>query len=81
MKIYIQSNKYQKLASMVSKYSFERFGHEVEIMNVEENDFLKDKLNHEILRKGKKTIYRNDLQSFTLLRFLAPQLNNYKDKI
>ena len=81
MKIYIQSNKYQKLASIVSKYSFERFGHEVEIMNVEENDFLKDKLNHEILRKGKKTIYRNDLQSFTLLRFLAPQLNNYKDKI
>ena len=81
MKIYIQSNKYQKLASMVSKYSFERFGHEVEIMNVEENNFLSDKLNHEILRKGKKTIYRNDLQSFTLLRFLAPQLNNYKDKI
>ena len=81
MKIYIQSNKYQKLAAMVSKYSFERFGHEVEIMSVEENDLLMDKHNKEILRKGKKTIYRNDLQSFTLLRFLAPQLNNHKDKI
>ena len=81
MKIYIQSNKYQKLAAIVSKYSFERFGHEVEIMSVEENDLLMDKHNKEILRKGKKTIYRNDLQSFTLLRFLAPQLNNYKDKI
>ena len=81
MKIYIQSNQYQKLAALVSKYSFERFGHQVEIMSVEENDLITKKLNQKILRKGKKKIYRDDLQSFTLLRFLAPQLNGHKDKI
>ncbi len=81
MKIYIQSNKFQNLAANVSKYSFERFGHEVNIMNIEENEFLKSKFDKKLLRNGKKINYKNDLQSFTFLRFLAPQLNNYNDLI
>lgn len=81
MKIFIQSNKFQYLVAKVAKYSFERFGHSVEIMDFEQNDFLKNKINYYILRRGKKTPYYNDLQSFTLLRFLAPELNNYNDKI
>ena len=41
MKVFIQSNKYQLLAAKVSKYSFEKFGCEVKIMNLEDNIFLK----------------------------------------
>ena len=35
MKVYIQSNKYQSISAKVAKYSFERFGYEVEIMSLE----------------------------------------------
>ena len=32
-------------------------------------------------RSGKIKYFKNDLQSFTLLRFLAPELDNYKGKL
>ena len=70
MKIFIQSNSSQSIAAKVAKYSFERFGCHVEIMYVEENKILKDKLNKRMLRDKKIVKYKNDLQSFTLLRFL-----------
>ena len=81
MKIFIQSNSSQSIAAKVAKYSFERFGCHVEIMYVEENKILKDKLNKRMLRDKKIVKYKNDLQSFTLLRFFAPALNNYNEKI
>ena len=81
MKIYIQSNKFQNLAANVSKYSFERFGHEVKIMSLEENKLLLSQLNRKILRKGKISTYKNDIQSFTFLRFLAPELNKNDEMI
>jgi len=81
MKIFIQSNKYQLIAAKVAKYSFERFDHDVEIMNFEDYEILNKNLNNKILKNGKLITFKNDLQSFTLLRFLAPQLNNYKDNI
>ena len=70
MKVFIQSNSFQSIAAKVAKYSFERFGCNVEIMSVEENKILKDKLNKKMLRNKKVVKYKNDLQSFTLLRFL-----------
>ena len=33
-----------------------------------------------ILRNKKETLYKDDLQSFTLLRFLAPELDNFENK-
>ena len=44
MKIYIQSNKFQNIVN-VAKYSFERFGHDVKIISVEENELLVKYLN------------------------------------
>ena len=73
MKVYIQSNRYQSIAANVAKYSFERFGCEVNIMSVENNDLLKKNFNKKILRNKQETLYKDDLQSFTLLRFLAPE--------
>ena len=81
MKIYIQTNSKQHLASKVSAYSFFRFGYQVILMNVDEIDILKNQIGKNYLRNGKITKYKNDLQSFTPLRFYAPELNNYKDKI
>lgn len=81
MKVFIQTNKHQFLASKVSAYSFQRFGLEVELMDVEKNDFLKKFINKKYLRNKKIKLYKNDLQSFTLLRFLGPKLNNFKDRI
>ena len=81
MKVFIQSNSFQSIAAKVAKYSFERFGCHAEIMSVEENKILKDKLNKKMLRNKKVVKYKNDLQSFTLLRFFAPTLDNFNEKI
>ena len=46
MKIYICTNKFQKLAAKVAAYSFSKLGyHEIEILELEKNEFLKSKLN------------------------------------
>ena len=81
MKIYIQSNKYQKIAAKISAYSFERFGLKTEYINFEDNKILNKYLFYHYLIKDKTCIFKDDLQSFTILRFLAPQINNYNDKI
>ncbi len=81
MKVYIQSNKYQSISAKVAKYSFERFGYEVEIMSLEKNHILLDKINNQIKRNNKIVKYKDDLQSFTLLRFYAPFLCKTKNNI
>ena len=81
MKVFIQTNKQQYLASKVSAYSFKRFGLDVELMNFEDNTHLKNFINKKYFRNKKFKIFKDDLQSFTLLRFLAPKLNNFNDYI
>ena len=81
MKVFIQSNKFQNTAAQVSKYSFEKFGYKCEIISFEDFPILKDCIGKTYLRKGKQKVFRNDLQSFTLLRFLIPTLVNQYDKI
>ena len=77
MKIYICTNKFQKLAAKVAAYSFTRLGYEdIEILELEKNELLKSKLNLTYLRNGKLTKFIDDLQSFTLLRFLPFTLSN-----
>ena len=41
MKVFIQTNKQQYLASKVSAYSFKRFGLDVQLMNFDDNTHLK----------------------------------------
>ena len=83
-KIYIQQNKRQHLASKIAASSFVKNGFKKDnifFIEFEKNEFLKAKIGRQYLRSGKIQIFRNDLQSFTLLRFLAPELNNFEDKI
>ena len=82
MKVYIQSNSYQRLAAKVAAYSFKKQGvSDVNIIDIDDFPILKKKIGAVYLRNGKKTVYKNDLQSFTLLRFFPPKLNSYKGKL
>lgn len=84
MKIYIQTNNKQRLASKIAMASFVQMGfdqNKIFFLDIEENDLLKSKINQYYLRGGKLVKFRDDLQSFTPLRFLAPQTNNYQDNI
>jgi len=76
MKVLIQCNKFQALAAKVSRYSFIKNGfRDVEIIYVEDCDILKRNFEKKYIRNGKITKYHaNDLQSFTLLRFIPPLL-------
>lgn len=84
MKIYIQTNNQQRLAAKIAKASFVKNGFDINnifFLDLEENVFLKSFLHKDYLRNGLITKYKNDLQSFTLLRFFAPEMNAFKDKI
>lgn len=76
MKVLIQSNKFQKIAAEVARYSFIKQGiSDVEIINLEEHDILVKNFGKKYLRNGKLTTFdNNDLQSFTLLRFIPTKL-------
>jgi len=81
MKIFIQANKYQYLAAKVAKYSFLKFHfNNVEILHVDDFSCLKNNIGNKYLRNSKLIEYKDDLQSFTLLRFFAPKLMNYSGK-
>ena len=77
MKVLIQSNKFQKIAAEVARYSFIKQGiSDVEIINLEEHDILVKNFGKKYLRNGKLTTFNNkDLQSFTLLRFIPTKLH------
>ena len=84
MKILIQSNFKQKLASKIAAASFIKQGipaNDILFMEFENNALLKSQVGKKYLRKGKIKIFKNDLQSFTLLRFYGPEFVNYKEKI
>ena len=79
MKIYIQSNRFQGIAAKVSSETFNSFGHSSKIINVEDFNEITKYFGHKYLRKGKEVIFKDDLQSFTLLRFLIPELFKSED--
>ena len=66
MKIYIQSNRFQQLAAKVSEDTFKSFGLETEIILAENYKQITNFFGNSYIRKGKKVIFRDDLQSFTL---------------
>ena len=78
MKVFIQSNKFQKLAAKVARYSFIKNGfNDVEILDLESCDVLNRNIGKQYLRNGKLVSFEyNDLQSFTLLRFLPHKIQS-----
>ena len=84
MKILIQRNEKQKLASKISAASFIKQGisvDDIDFLEFENNSLLSSHLGKKYLRNGKIKIFKDDLQSFTLLRFFGPQYVNYKENI
>lgn len=84
--IFIHTNEKQLLGALVSKYSFERFasdknGFDVKIIVTSDYPFLAARQGGWYLRDGLKLKWANeDLQSFTLLRFLPPALMNFQGR-
>jgi len=84
MKILIQRNNKQKLASKIAAASFIKQGipaSDILFLEFENNALLNSQVGKKYLRKGKIKIFKNDLQSFTLLRFYGPEFVHYKEKI
>jgi hypothetical protein len=84
--IFIQTNAKQAIGAIVSAYSMKRNSahaddFDVTIMRQEDYPFFQDREGQSFMRNGVKRIWRNsDLQSFTLVRFLPPQLMNYEGR-
>lgn len=84
-KIFIHTNTKQLLGAKLSQYSFEKNTTlpdlSVELLNVDHVDAFKKFDGTEFVRDGKVRTYTlDDLQSFTLSRFMPPQLMNYQGR-
>jgi hypothetical protein len=84
--VFIQTNAKQAIGAIVSAYSMKRNSKhadefDVTIMRQEDYRFFAAHDGGTYLRKGVKRVWRNDdLQSFTLVRFLPPQLMGYEGR-
>lgn len=84
--IFIHTNDKQIVGALVSKYSFERFASdqaafEVKLIHTRDHPFLAAHEGRQYLRGGLKREWRNDdLQSFTVLRFMPPELMGYQGR-
>jgi len=85
-KVFIQSNEKQYLGALVAKYTLERYSSHnkkfsVEIIQAEKIDELTRLFNKEIIKDNFNVVYGDDdLQSFTLTRFMAPELMDYQGR-
>ena len=62
MKIYINTTKFQKIAALVSKYSFERYGlKSVELIEFEQISLLHNRVNHSYIRNNQLKKFKDDL--------------------
>ncbi len=84
--VFIQANHRQMLGALVSQYSLRRASKhndafDVRIMNHGGHGFFRDKEGQPYLRGGSEAVWRNDdLQSFTPLRFMPPELMGYSGR-
>jgi hypothetical protein len=84
--VFIQTNRKQLIGALVSAYSLKRNSanpdaFDVKIMHQEEYEFFGRKEGRIYLRDGLKRVWRNDdLQSFTPLRFMPPELMDYRGR-
>src|SRR4029079_6301571 len=84
--VLIQTNATQAIGAIVSAYSMKRNSahaddFDVTIMRQEDHPFFLAHEGQSYLRHGTQRVWRNnDLQSFTLVRFLPPELMNYEGR-
>lgn len=84
--VFIQTNKKQLVGALVAAYSLKRNStkpdaFDVRIMHQEDYDFFPKKEGKVYLRDGLKRVwYNDDLQSFTPLRFMPPELMGYQGR-
>ncbi len=84
--VYIHTNAKQFVGAKVSEYSIKKASRnskkfEVKIIKLENFSHLLQREGQTYLRKGRTAVWRNDdLQSFTPLRFLPPQLQEYEGR-
>lgn len=85
-KIFIHTNKKQYLGALVAQYMIEKYSENtdkftVEIICLEDFPALYDRQGKSYTRSGIQREWDNhDLQSFTLTRFLPPQLMGYEGR-
>jgi hypothetical protein len=81
--VYIHTNDKQYIGALVAQYSMRRNSRhtdqfDVRILHTSEHDFLRRKHGEQYLRRGAPQTWRyDDLQSFTPLRFMPPELMGY----
>ncbi|HLS68622.1 MAG TPA: hypothetical protein VK035_04715 [Kiloniellales bacterium] len=84
--VFIHTNHKQMLGALVSQHSLKRNSpnadkFDVRIISTDDHPFLAEKEGQEFLRDGGKRVWRmDDLQSFTPLRFMPPELMNYQGR-
>lgn len=84
--VFVHTNHKQYVGALVSAWSFRRFAKDpnafdVRIIHTEDFPFLRRHEGEEYLRDGVRRPWRyDDLQSFTTLRFLPPQLMGYRGR-
>src|SRR5262245_51696302 len=84
--VFIQTNRKQLVGALVSAYSLKRNSatpdaFDVRLMHQEDYAFFRSKEGKIYLRESVQRIWRNDdLQSFTPLRFMPPELMGYQGR-
>jgi len=84
--IFIQTNAKQSIGAIVSAYSLKRYSRhadefDVTVMHQEDYPYFRAGEGRTYIRHGVKRTWRNDdLQSFTLLRFMPPELMDYRGR-
>ena len=84
--VFIQTNPRQMLGARVSRYSLRRNSptpdaFDVRLISTEDHAFLAAREGQPYLRDGRTRIWRmDDLQSFTPLRFMPPELMGYSGR-
>ena len=85
-RIFIQTNDKQSIGAIVSAYSMKRSSKhadkfDVTIIRQEDHGFFHDREGQSYRRHGVERVWHNDdLQSFTLVRFLPPELMGYRGR-
>ena len=85
-RVYIHTNHKQWLGAVVGKHALEKYSSntdkfDVEFIEVKNHAFLHEKEGQLYLRDGEKRKWLNDdLQSFTPLRFMPPELMGYEGR-
>ncbi|MEK7203819.1 MAG: glycosyltransferase [Patescibacteria group bacterium] len=85
-KVFIHTNNKQLFGAILAKYALEKNSinknaFSIEFINVDELEVFKNFRGKEYLRDGRAVKYdSNDLQSFTLSRFMPPELTNFQGR-